>query len=338
MVSVNQDTAETHIILGNLFRNRGEVDRAIRIHQNLIARPGLEIKVKQECSLELAKDYLKSGFLDRAESIFKRLASEVEKPHEILSYLRDIYEQEKEWQKAIDTSIKIQSLSNEDLSDIISHYYCELVENELSINEENSLAAAKKFINKAFSYNKKSLRTLILLGDISFHGKNYTDALKKYMNIHEKYPNYTYLVLEKLKRTHERLNTRDNFLTFIKRLSGIANPMELYSNLNKDFPASMSSQEISDLYENEFDNGKVTLIQLSKYLELINKNRIAFDNQSLNNIRKCLQNYASNEKEHKCINCGFNSINHFWQCPSCQKWSSIKKSTLEASKVDHYVV
>ena len=122
MVSVNQDTAETHIILGNLFRNRGEVDRAIRIHQNLIARPGLEIKVKQECSLELAKDYLKSGFLDRAESIFKRLASEVEKPHEILSYLRDIYEQEKEWQKAIDTSIKIQSLSNEDLSDIIAHF------------------------------------------------------------------------------------------------------------------------------------------------------------------------------------------------------------------------
>ena len=338
MVSVNQDTAETHIILGNLFRNRGEVDRAIRIHQNLIARPGLEIKVKQECSLELAKDYLKSGFLDRAESIFKRLASEVEKPHEILSYLRDIYEQEKEWQKAIDTSIKIQSLSNEDLSDIISHYYCELAENELSINEENSLAAAKKFINKAFSYNKKSLRTLILLGDISFHGKNYTDALKKYMNIHEKYPNYTYLVLEKLKRTHERLNTRDNFLTFIKRLSGIANPMELYSNLNKDFPASMSSQEISDLYDNEFENGKVTLMQLSEYLELINKNRIAFDNQSLNNIRKCLQNYASNEKEHKCINCGFNSINHFWQCPSCQKWSSIKKSALETSKVDHYVV
>ena len=158
------------------------------------------------------------------------------------------------------------------------------------------------------------------------------------MNIHEKYPNYTYLVLEKLKRTHEKLNTKDNFLTFIKRLSGIANPMELYSNLNNDFPKDMSSQEISDLYESEFKNGKVTLQQLSEYLELINKNRIAFDNQSLNNIRKCLQNYASKQKEHKCINCGFNSINHYWQCPSCQKWSTIKKSAHETSKVDHYVV
>jgi len=338
MVSVNQDTAETHIILGNLFRNRGEVDRAIRIHQNLIARPGLEIKVRQECSLELAKDYLKSGFLDRAESIFMKLSREVENPSEILFYLKDIYEQEKEWQKAIDISIKIQSLKNEDLSDIISHYYCELTENELIINDKTNLAAAKKFINKAFSYNKNSLRTLILIGDISYHEKNYTDALKKYMNIHEKYPNYTYLVLEKLKRTHERMNTRDNFFTFIKRLSGIVNPIELYSSLNNDLPEAMSSQEISDLYENEFKNGKVTLLQLLEYLELINKNRIAFDNQSLNNIRKCLQNYASKEKEHKCINCGFNSIKHFWQCPSCQKWSSIKKSAFETSKVDHYVV
>ena len=183
MVSVNQDTAETHIILGNLFRNRGEVDRAIRIHQNLIARPGLKIEIRQECSLELAKDYLKSGFLDRAELIFTRLSSEVEKPHEILFYLKDIYEQEKEWQKAIDISIKIQSLSHENLSDIIAHYYCELAENEISMN-----------------------------------GKNGIDKTKKYINIHEKYPNYTYLVLEKLKRTHERLNTKDNFLTFIKRL------------------------------------------------------------------------------------------------------------------------
>ena len=139
MVSINQDTAETHIILGNLFRNRGEVDRAIRIHQNLIARPGLEVKIRQECSLELAKDYLKSGFLDRAELILIRLSIEVERPYEILLHLKDIYEQEKEWQKAIDISTKIQSLNKEDLSDIISHYYCELAENEISINGKNNI-------------------------------------------------------------------------------------------------------------------------------------------------------------------------------------------------------
>ena len=338
MVSINQDTAETHIILGNLFRNRGEVDRAIRIHQNLIARPGLEVKIRQECSLELAKDYLKSGFLDRAELILIRLSIEVERPYEILLHLKDIYEQEKEWQKAIDISTKIQSLNKEDLSDIISHYYCELAENEISINGKNNIDKAKKYINKAFSYNKKSLRTLILLGDISYEGKNFTDALKKYMSILENYPEYTYLILEKLKKTHEKLNTKDNFFIFIKRLLGTENQIDLYSSLNNDFSEGISNKEIVNLYNNEFKNKNVTLPQLSVYLELINKNRIAFDNESLNNIRYCLKYHTLNEKVHECVNCGFNSIKHFWQCPSCQQWSSIKKSVSYKPKVDNYVV
>ena len=91
MVSVNKDTAETHIILGNLFRNRGEVDRAIRIHQNLIARPELKPGIRQQCSIELARDYLKSGFLDRAEQIFKKLSFEIDNPVVVCLHLKEIY-------------------------------------------------------------------------------------------------------------------------------------------------------------------------------------------------------------------------------------------------------
>ena len=124
MVGLNQDTAETHIILGNLFWNRGEDDRAIRIHQNLIARPELKPDFKNECSLELAKDFLKAGFLDRAELILSRLSSEVDSPAEILNYLKEIYESEKDWKKAIEITTKIQSINKKDYSDILSHYYC----------------------------------------------------------------------------------------------------------------------------------------------------------------------------------------------------------------------
>ena len=338
MVSVSQDTAETHIILGNLFRNRGEVDRAIRIHQNLIARPELKKEIRQECSIELAKDYLKSGFLDRAELIFVRLSGEVERPVKILYYLKEIYEQEKEWEKAINISTRIQSINNEDMSDIIAHYYCELAELELSLNGNNSIDKAKKYINKAFGYNKESLRTLILLGDASFEEKSYGDALKKYMRVHEKYSEYTYLVLDKLKKTHDYLNTKDSFLTFIKRFSKVKNPIHIYSNLNNDAHSEINNEEISTLYQNEFEKENITLSQLSKYLDLINQNRIAFDNNSLNNIRKCLDSYIPKEKEHECVNCGFESKKHYWQCPSCQQWSSIKKRTFKKSKTNNYVV
>ena len=338
MIDVNQDTAETHIILGNLFRNRGEVDRAIRIHQNLIARPELDPEIRKECSIELAKDYLKAGFLDRAESIFSKISNEVGSPTKVLIYLKEIYEREKEWEKAIKVTTQIQSKNNEDYSNIISHYYCELTEIELSSTDKGSKEKAKKYIGKALSYNKNSARALILQGDLSYENENFTNAFKKYMQIYENYSQYSYLVLEKLKKTYERLGPKESFFSFMKNISSIGNQMELYSSLNKEYISSISNDEIANLYEEEFNKNKATLKQLSEYLDLIYENKIAFDNNSLKNIKQCVDLFHKNESMHMCSNCGFNSIKHYWQCPSCQQWSTIDKQYLNKSKTDHYVV
>ena len=338
MASVSQDNAETHIILGNLFRNRGEVDRAIRIHQNLIARPELTLAIRQQCLSELAKDYLKAGFLDRAELIFAKLSKEVLNPIPVLHYLKEIYELEKEWQKAIEVSLKIQSQDNEDLSDTISHYYCELAEMEISIRSINDVAKAKKNINKAISYNKKSLRALILLGDISYQNNNYIDSIKQYVNLYENYPEQSYLVIDKIKVAYENLSTKENFYDFLKSFSKKRNSLDLYSSLNKDQSSIIELKEISEMYQREFESNRVNLIQLSEYVDLIEANKIAFDNQSLSNIQKCLKVYSEKESAHKCENCGFASIKHFWQCPSCQSWSSIRKEISNKNKSKHYVI
>jgi len=338
MASVSQDNAETHIILGNLFRNRGEVDRAIRIHQNLIARPELTLAIRQQCLTELAKDYLKAGFLDRAELIFAKLSKEVLNPIPVLHYLKEIYELEKEWQKAIEVSLKIQSQDNEDLSDTISHYYCELAEMEISIRSINDVAKAKKNINKAISYNKKSLRALILLGDISYQNNNYIDSIKQYVNLYENYPEQSYLVIDKIKVAYENLSTKENFYDFLKSFSKKRNSLDLYSSLNKDQSSIIELKEISEMYQREFESNRVNLIQLSEYVDLIEANKIAFDNQSLSNIQKCLKVYSEKESAHKCENCGFASIKHFWQCPSCQSWSSIRKEISNKNKSKHYVI
>jgi lipopolysaccharide biosynthesis regulator YciM len=338
MVSVSKDTVETHIILGNMFRNRGEVDRAIRIHQNLIARPELEPKLRQECSLELAKDYLKSGLLDRAEIILTKLSNEIEKPVQALNYLKEIYEIEKEWVKVIKVAKRIQSNTNNDLSDQISHYYCELAELELNIMGDDSLEKAIKYVNKALRYNANSLRALILLGDTSFANKNFTDALKKYLAAYEKYPEASYLVLKKIKNTHDNLNNNGSFLDFIKSIAHVNSPIDIFSNIDKNLAQELDSNEIFELYEKEFSNNRVDLSQLSEYLNLIKENKVAFDNRSLNNIKNCIDNYKSKSDIHKCTQCGYKSINHSWQCPSCHKWSSIEKNFSNKSKSNHYVV
>lgn len=338
MVKVSKDTAETHIILGNMFRNRGEVDRAIRVHQNLIARPELHPKIRQECSIELAKDYLKAGFLDRAEIIFTKLSNEVKRPTRILYHLKEIYEQEKEWKKAIEVSSRIQSSSNEELSDIISHYYCELAEIQLSMAGNNSLAEARRYINKAIGYNKESIRALILLGDISSNNENYTDALKKYINIYENFPEESYLVLTKLKNVYTKLNKKDNFYDFLRSITNVRYPIDLYSNIHKSSDGNISNKEISDLYQNEFLNNRVNLSQLSDYLDLIIENKVAFDNKSLNNIKACLDVYSKKVSMHECSKCGYESTKHFWQCPSCHQWSTVRKNFVNNTKNHNYVV
>ena len=338
MVSVNQDTAETHIILGNLFRNRGESDRAIRIHQNLIARPELKTEIRQQCSIELAKDFLKAGFLDRAEIIFSKLAKEIEQPIQVLEYLKEIYEKEKEWKKAIEVSNKIQTINNIDMSDVISHYYCELAEFDLTISTEENIESAKKNITKAINYNKNSLRALILLADLSYLKKDYIDALKKYISILNKYPNYSYMIYEKLKKTYTRTGNKNNFSNFVSSFYNVKNPIELYSNLDSNLSAEVPSTELVEFYEDGFSKDIISLTQLSEYIELISENKIAFDNQSLNNIKKCLQKYSVKESSHECVSCGYTSIMHCWQCPSCHKWSTINKKSLNQSKSSNYVL
>src|SRR5277367_1878657 len=102
MLEVDSDTVETHLAVGKLFRRRGEVDRAIRIHQNLIARPQLERVYREQSLFELGQDYLSAGMLDRAEKIFLELLNGSSHSAQALRTLIDIYQQEKDWEKAVE--------------------------------------------------------------------------------------------------------------------------------------------------------------------------------------------------------------------------------------------
>src|SRR5436190_18436361 len=126
VLEVNSETVETHLALGNLFRRRGEVERAIRIHQNLIARPTLNREQRTYALLELGQDYFKAGLFDRAENLFLELAEVRAHSEQALRLLLNIYQQEKEWDKAIQTGRRFARVSGKRMDDVIAQYYCEL--------------------------------------------------------------------------------------------------------------------------------------------------------------------------------------------------------------------
>src|SRR5210317_928148 len=146
MVRVDDKTIETHFALGSLFRRRGEVDRAIRIHQNIIARPDLASGQRDQALYSLAKDYLGAGLLDRAEKLFVRLAQGSRYQVQALEALCRIYEQEKDWDKAIDAGRRLEVLGGRSLALQIAHYNCELAEAAVA---KNDYVAARDYVKRA---------------------------------------------------------------------------------------------------------------------------------------------------------------------------------------------
>jgi lipopolysaccharide biosynthesis regulator YciM len=161
MLEVDSETVETHLALGNLFRRRGEVDRAIRIHQNLIARPSLDREQRANALLELGMDYMRSGLLDRAEALFLELIESNLHLNDSCTELLDIYQQEKDWENAIKIARKLEIISGEKSNSIIAQFYCECADSALI---DGNMRVAKDSIRQAISIYPKCVRASLIEG------------------------------------------------------------------------------------------------------------------------------------------------------------------------------
>lgn len=186
MLDVSPESVETILALGNFFRRRGEVEKAITIHQNLVSKPNLTPKERCQCLLDLAQDYMCAGVYDRAESLLLEIKEGYSYQRETtLSYLIDIYEREKDWEKAIEMALLLQEISRESKKAEIAHYYCEL--SELAW-ERGKVKLAFKYLDQGLKYsleprihflrgsfnlklgkNKQALESLCLLAEDLFY-------------------------------------------------------------------------------------------------------------------------------------------------------------------------
>ena len=173
-VEVDRETVEIHVALGNLFRRQGEIQRATRIHQNLVARNDIDNSLRSLALYELAQDYFKAGLYDRAEDLFRELLALEEYLELAGRFLLQIYDQEKEWVKAIHVANQLEKVSDIDHSHSIAHFYCELA--EISISQGNNLNA-EKYLESAFKYDSKCVRAVIQSGRLASMRGNHVNAI-----------------------------------------------------------------------------------------------------------------------------------------------------------------
>jgi lipopolysaccharide biosynthesis regulator YciM len=322
MVRVDDKTIETHFALGSLFRRRGEIDRAIRIHQNIIARPDLAAEQRDQALFSLAKDYLHAGLLDRAEKLFVRLSQGSRYQVQALESLSRIYEQEKEWQKAIDAGQQLETVGGRSLALQIAHYYCELAEEGAA---NNDYAAARRYVKKAQAGRPRTMRGALTRAHIARETNDHKTAIRLYHRIIDE---HTYLISEALPEivaTYEKDGS----------MSGLDKALRSMLDKNPDMRSLVAYTAIVNnltdipIIDECVENYLLDEPTLSEFVDLhiFSQGNGAKQSEALSKVRSALSKLATATPRYQCQECGFSSQRLLWQCPSCRNWETQRPAT-----------
>ncbi len=320
VLEVDQNTAETHLALGNLYRRRGEVDRAIRIHQNLLARVGAGDTQRFEALLELAQDHLSAGLLDRAEGLFRELVEGGHYKVQALRQLVDIYEQEKDWDKAISASRRLTAETGLQLAPIIAHYRCEKAE---QAKRADALDQAMSEIQKALRADPDCIRALLLEGDIYVMEADFARAATVFKQLVKKDPDYLPEVVERLRVCHRATGISAALIPYFSALleqhGGITVTLNLVELIQHESGIEEAIRFITEhLQKRPTVRGFDRLLDLEKELE----DRPA---PSYLGIFKELTTQLIEERAiYRCDHCGYSAKSLHWKCPGCKNWNTIK--------------
>ncbi|TQV84502.1 lipopolysaccharide assembly protein LapB [Aliikangiella coralliicola] len=320
MLEVDSETVETHLALGNLYRRRGEVDKAIRIHQNLIARPSLSASHRKMSLMELGYDYMAAGLLDRAENIFKELVNDQSHKQASFKQLLHIYQQTKDWQNAIKVSEKLQHSASPTLKIEIAHFYCELAENCMYSEAPREAVA---YVKKALNVDPGCVRATLISGDLHYSMGRYKQAIKAYRELIRQDIGLLPKAIEKIHSSFIQLNDRKGLLAFlemaIEQGAGVSTILAYAQEIQSSDGDRAAAEFIAmQMVKHPSIKG------LLKLIDLHIKHASESGRPSLIMLQGVVSKLLKNKPVYHCNHCGFDSKTLFWQCPGCKTWGSVK--------------
>ncbi|WP_298941089.1 lipopolysaccharide assembly protein LapB [uncultured Psychromonas sp.] len=322
LLDVDDETIETHLALGNLFRQSGEVDRAIRIHQNLIARPSLTLEQRDLAMLQLGKDFYQSGLFDRSEEIFIQLKESPEYKQVALENLLLIYQQLKDWKEAINCT---EQMNKSDKSKAkprtLSYLYCSLAD---QLKKPEQQKQAIKLYQKALITFPKCIRACLAMADYYDQSQQPEKALNMLEQVPELDIDFTEVVLERLYELHKQLNTQQALMIYLKRIVELgagASAVILLAKLIAEFNSVEKAQAfmLQELRRNPTMKGFNHL--MTYHLQLAQSDN---EKESLIFLHKLVSEQITFRPQYRCQKCGYSTKKLFWQCPSCKSWGRIK--------------
>ena len=326
MLEVDSETVETHLALGNLFRCRGEVDRAIRIHQNLIARPNLSQEQRALALLELGMDYMKSGLLDRAENLFSELVETGLYSVSAFTELLDIYQQEKDWENAIKAARRLASSSSRPMNKNIAQFYCEQAS---ELRRQGQIGSARELLGKAVNIDENCVRASLIEADILKNENKFKQAIRIYRRVEKQDAEYIPEAVSLMRECYRELGKLSEFKSYLHEIvekHGGITPMIMLTEIiaEQDGEEEAMSYITTELKKKTAVRGVDRFIE---YAFILAQSKLAQGKKAkydLITIKELTGKLLEDMTIYKCGHCGFDAKSLHWQCPSCKNWNTVK--------------
>lgn len=316
-VQQDPDSSDLHFALGNLFRRRGEYERAVRVHQHLLVRADLPRAERDRAQHALAQDFLKAGLLDRAEDIFVGLRGTGQN-EAALNFLLEIYQQEKEWRKAIDIARQLPDHSGHLWQKEIANFYCELAAAEINNSRPEE---AHKLLVEALATHRKSVRATVLLGDLHAAAGDLGNAIEAWKRIEQQNPVYLALVAVKLMEAYRKLGRSEQGLQLLRGYLAQHPSLDL---LDAAFQWTLEDETPEAAYQLVRDELRrnPTLLGLDKLLQAQILVAPPERRADLELVKNLIHNHTRKVARYRCDSCGFKARQFYWRCPGCGAWES----------------
>lgn len=319
LAEINTETAETHLALGNLFRRRGEVDKAIRFHRHIISRSNLSDQHRTQALLELGEDYMRAGLLDRAEKLFSELAGDGRYSEVAIRSLLSIYQQEKDWKNAIVQARRLEHVSDGDSSFLIAQFHCELAAEAVHAGDHEN---ARRHLATARNHHAECTRAYLLEADLDVEQERWAAAAQKYQKACELDPEISVLVVESLSRCFSELAREPDLLDWLERLvtrGATLAPVLAFAAIRAESdPASAINFLLEQLQKRPTARG------LYQLLELMHRHGHRIDEIDPALLRNLMHRLLDDQPRFRCRQCGFSGQTWHWQCPSCREWETTR--------------
>jgi lipopolysaccharide biosynthesis regulator YciM len=319
IAELDKDTFETQVALGHLFRRRGEVDRAIRLHQALVERRDLSDPQKVQALLALGEDYMRSGLLDRAETVFSDLAKIDQRAPQALKHLIGIYQAERDWPKAIENATRYEAATGEAMGKLIGQFECELADRQRAAGD---IDGAREAIARAYAADSTSVRAGMLEGRIETESGNDAGAIRAFERAARHDADYLPEILPALLDCYERVGDTPGARAFLGEMSehyrGVSPVLALTRLVeSEEGVAAARTYLAQQLKDRPSVRGEAALIDLT-----LADN--ADSTATLHDLKHITDQLLVRNPSYRCSRCGFGARSHHWQCPSCKEWGTVK--------------